>query len=41
MLWCGKICRNYFQKSKDGKRGTTPSASGEDENDGPRSERDI
>ena len=41
MLWCGKMCRNYFLKMKNGKRGRTPGVLREDENDGPRSERDI
>ena len=29
------MCRNYFQKRKNGKRGRTAGVSGEDENDGP------
>ena len=33
--WCGKMCRNYFRKRKDGKRGRTLGASGEGENHGP------
>ena len=34
MLWCGEKCENYFRKRKGG-------ASGEDENHGPRSAKDI
>ena len=33
------MCRNYFRKRKDGKRGRTLGASSEDENHGPRSKK--
>ena len=35
------MCRNCFQKRKDGKRGRTPGASEKNENHRPRSEREL